>query len=273
MSSTPQQSPTDANNFENSSGFGESVNKSQIRNPSVSINICNSEEPRSQSSLNHSNNISSNKVRLKDLRRTYFESAKFSNPLTNSSSLGLSISESDIYSKEEALRMSEEKLLAELQGEVSQDEDYPQAFHKAENSYEHSIDSEDEDDKEAHDTFPESNDTVPLKYPGRVSPIIGRRSYLPLGGSNTVQPTSGFNRKGNMANTSSIWMSMSNDDTGHECVQKCSSQLHLAVKSGNVDAMELLLETMADPNVKDCMGRTPLHWAVCAGIVSVVLFI
>lgn len=56
---------------------------------------------------------------------------------------------------------------------------------------------------------------------------------------------------------------MSNEDyLRHECTEKCSSTLHIAVRTGNVDAIEILLETGANPNGRDCMNRTPLHLAV-----------
>jgi len=52
----------------------------------------------------------------------------------------------------------------------------------------------------------------------------------------------------------------------HECSEKCvTSLLHDAARTGDVEEMELLLESGADPNKRDCMGRTPLHCAVTMG--------
>lgn len=64
------------------------------------------------------------------------------------------------------------------------------------------------------------------------------------------------------ANTTHLSMTTDEEYLRHECVEKCSSSLHIAVRTGNVDAIEILLETGSNLNGKDCMNRTPLHWAV-----------
>lgn len=66
----------------------------------------------------------------------------------------------------------------------------------------------------------------------------------------------------------SLWMShdCGDDYLKHECDEKCSSALHMAVKTGNLDEVEIQLETNADPNARDCYGRTPLHYAVTMGM-------
>jgi ankyrin repeat protein len=46
--------------------------------------------------------------------------------------------------------------------------------------------------------------------------------------------------------------------------------LHLAVDRGDREAVEILLNSGADPNVKDLAGGTPLHWAVASGFPDLV---
>jgi hypothetical protein len=73
--------------------------------------------------------------------------------------------------------------------------------------------------------------------------------------------------------SSNLWTSHDNSSLDekqqtllrHECDEKCGSELHKAAKTGSIDLMEYRLEVGDDPNAKDCMGRTPLHWAVCVG--------
>lgn len=58
----------------------------------------------------------------------------------------------------------------------------------------------------------------------------------------------------------------------HVCTDKCktlSTPLHEAAKQGNAEGLELLLANPStDPNARDCLGRTALHYAVKGGLKS-----
>ncbi|CAG7836492.1 unnamed protein product [Allacma fusca] len=54
-------------------------------------------------------------------------------------------------------------------------------------------------------------------------------------------------------------------DPHHECTITCTSPLINAARNASPEEMEMALETGANVNGRDCMGRTALHWAVTVG--------
>jgi len=78
-------------------------------------------------------------------------------------------------------------------------------------------------------------------------------------------------------NSSNLWNSHDHHSEDkhhdhHECDDVCGSELHKAAKTGCIDLMEYRLEVGDNPNARDCMGRTPLHWAVCTGTEFTLIF-
>jgi len=74
-------------------------------------------------------------------------------------------------------------------------------------------------------------------------------------------------------NGSSEQASLFDDDQAggkHVCLDKCASlstPLHEAAKDGNSERVEMLLDNIeVNPNARDCLGRTPLHYAVKGGL-------
>lgn len=167
------------------------------------------------------------------------------------------------YSNEEALRMSEERLLAELMdphgSEHSLGYDFGGQRSSSNLSTKHklerwnNVDSQDDEfqEEEGADVFNGESflggGAGQTTFPARQSPspLPGRPTQLKF-----AKPP--FGRAGSFT-SSNVWMSMSTHDDDymrHECVEKCSSSLHLAVKTGNVDEIEILLETGSDTNSK-----------------------
>ena len=49
-----------------------------------------------------------------------------------------------------------------------------------------------------------------------------------------------------------------------------ASSQHVALLTGELRVVELLLEEGADPDLEDEAGQTPLHWAACVGHAAVI---
>lgn len=227
MSLNTQGDRTNARNFNRSSQLRrQSTVEIDIEDPVLDIDSYNRDGYEEH--LIHS----SDRVAPSSLRRT-----------SSTSSPNLSIR------NDEDLRMSEERLLAELKDQHDQDQDS----------------HEDE-----HDEEEEATDFVPVQPPPLLNnfakPPNSRPSLLHYYGN-----SNNFTRTNSAASTA--WMPHDHDEfLKHECDEKCSSLLHIAAKTGNVDEMEILLETGAEPNRRDCMRRTPLHWSVCTGKCPILHF-